>query len=86
MKDKIIELNNNENYYVIEEVDYKNNKYIMCSKFDNKIEKIDTKNVCICEVELIDDKIAVKDIEDEEETIIVTKMLIDKLQSNKNND
>ena len=80
MKDKIIELNNNKNYYVVEEIEYNNKKYILCSKTDIKDEKIDTKNLCVCELDLIDDKIAVKDIENEEEAIIISKMLVDKLQ------
>lgn len=81
MKNKVIELNGQENYYVIEELEYNNKKYIMCSKTKEAMDQIDTKNVYVCEVDLMNDNIVVKDIENQEEAFHITKMLIDKVQS-----
>ncbi len=66
MKDRIIKLDDNKTYYVLEKITLDNKIYIMMTEYNMKDDVLDTENFIIKEVEKQDDKLALKEIENQE--------------------
>lgn len=66
MKDRIIKLDDNKTYYVLEKITLDNKIYIMMIEYNMKDDVLDTENFIIKEVEKQDDKLALKEIENQE--------------------
>ena len=66
MKDRIIKLDDNKTYYVLEKITLDNKIYIMMTEYNMKDDILDTENFIIKEVEKQDDKLALKEIENQE--------------------
>lgn len=65
MKDRIIKLDDDKTYYVLEKVTLDNKMYIMMTEYNMQDDVLDTENFIIKEVEKQDDKLALKEIESE---------------------
>lgn len=65
MKDRIIKLDDDKTYYVLEKITLDNKIYIMMTEYNMKDDVLDTENFIIKEVEKQDDKLALKEIENE---------------------
>lgn len=63
MKDRIIKLDDDKTYYVLEKITLDNKIYIMMTEYNMKDDVLDTENFIIKEVEKQDDKLALKEIE-----------------------
>lgn len=66
MKDRIIKLDDDKTYYVLEKITLDNKIYIMMTEYNMKDDVLDTENFIIKEVEKQDDKLALKEIENQE--------------------
>lgn len=66
MKDRIIKLDDNKTYYVLEKITLDNKIYIMMTEYNMKDDVLDTENFIIKEVEKQDNKLALKEIENQE--------------------
>lgn len=66
MKDRIIKLDDNKTYYVLEKITLDNKIYIMMTEYNMKDDILDIENFIIKEVEKQDDKLALKEIENQE--------------------
>lgn len=80
IKDKIIELTNGINYYILEELSYNNKKYILAAECDLDKDYVDESKYIVMEIKVNGTDLITSDIEDETTSKIVTKMLIDKVR------
>lgn len=85
MKDKIIELKNGINYYVLEELVYNNKKYIFGAECDLEKDTIKENDFIVMEVTLKDNELVLDDITDDNIAQIVTNMFMDKFRNSKVN-
>ena len=82
IKDNIIELNNGINYYVLEEISYNNKKYILAAECELEKDELKEDNYIVAEIKVEGTDLVTTDIEDEELSQIITKMLIEKVRKN----
>lgn len=83
MKDKVIEIGNQDNIYVIEELDYQNKKYILGAKCDLEKDEVEKDELVLMEVSFKDGELVVKDIDDEM-AVTVTELIQQKMRANIN--
>ena len=81
MKDKVIEIGNQDNIYVIEELDYQNNKYILGAKCDLEKDEVQKDELVLMEVSFKDGELVVKDVDDEM-AVTVTELIQQKMRAN----
>lgn len=75
MKDNVITLNETTKCYVVDEITYKNKKYIFCFQLDENDEMIEN-STFVFEVTVNNDKLITKPIEDFEIASVVNNMFI----------
>lgn len=83
MKDKVIEIGNQDNIYVVEELDYQNKKYILGAKCDLEKDEVQKDELVLMEVLFKDGELVVKDVDDEM-TVTVTELIQQKMRANIN--
>ncbi len=83
MKDKVIEIGNQDNIYVIEELDYQNKKYILGAKCDLEKDEVQKDELVLMEVSFKDGELVVKDVDDEM-AVTVTELIQQKMRANIN--
>lgn len=81
MKDKIIELNDGQNYYVLDEINHNGNRYICATLCDMKNETVKEDELVVCEVKVANNQLTVNDVDETVEKEIVNIFL----QNMKNN-
>lgn len=81
MKDMIVKLNNNINYYVIETIDFDKKKYAFCVECDKEKEEI-LNNYIIVEVKLKNDDLVFDNIENLDLLNNIQEMFFQKLEDN----
>ena len=81
MKDKVISTKDNLRMYVLDELEYKNKKYIMCIGVDENDEIIDT-NPHIYEVSVEENNLVTSDVTDFEIASVVNNMFLARTQNN----
>lgn len=82
IKDKIIELNNGVNYYILDEISYNNKKYILAAECELEKDELKEENYIVAEIKVEGTDLVTADIEDEELAKTITKMLIEKVRKN----
>ena len=80
IKDKIIELENGSNYYILEDINYNQKKYVLAALCDLENDEIDEDNYIILEVNVNNNDLFTSHIIDEKTIETVTKLLIDKVK------
>lgn len=83
MKDKVIEIGNQDNIYVVEELDYQNKKYILGAKCDLEKDEVEKDELVLMEVSFKDGELVVKDVDDEM-AVTVTELIQQKMRANIN--
>lgn len=83
MKDKVIEIGNQDNIYVVEELDYQNKKYILGAKCDLEKDEVQKDELVLMEVSFKDGELVVKDVDDEM-AVTVTELIQQKMRANIN--
>ena len=83
MKDKVIEIGNQDNIYVIEELDYQNKKYILGAKCDLEKDEVEKDELVLMEVSFKDGELVLKDVDDEI-AVTVTELIQQKMRANIN--
>lgn len=81
VKDKIIELENGINYYVIEEIDHNDKKYVLAAMCDLEKEEVNEEDYIVMEIRIEDDALVTKNIHDDNIARIVTEKLIEKVRA-----
>lgn len=80
IRDKIIELENGINYYILEEITYNNKKYALAVECDLEKEEINENKYIVMELKLENNNLITADIEDDKEAKIISKMLLEKVR------
>lgn len=75
MKDDVITLNGNVKCYVLDELNYKEKRYIFCVQIDENDEMIEN-STSVFEVLIKDDKLITKAVEDFEVASVVNNLFI----------
>ena len=83
IKDKIIKMENGLNYYVLEEVEYNNKKYVISVECDLDKDDIKEDDYLIMEVALSGNDIVIKNVNSEKVAKIVSSILLEKIQKDK---
>lgn len=81
IKDKMIELENGVNYYILEELTYNNKKYALAVECDLEKEEMNDDKYIVMEIKLDNNNLTTAYIEDDKEAAIISKMLLDKARS-----
>ncbi len=85
MKGKVIQTDDKQSFYVIDELAYNNKKYIFCTECD-PINKTLSTNLSVKECYLDqDDNVRVKTIEDLNEETSIAGIFLQRYQQSKNN-
>ena len=82
IKDKIIELTNGVNYYILDEISYNNRKFILAAECDLEKDKLKEENYIVAEVKIEDTDLVASTNEDEVLAQNITRMLIEKVRKN----
>lgn len=80
IKDKLITMENGQSYYVIEEVEYNNKKYVLSLECDLDKDTVNEDDYLVMELELTEDDFIIRNIQDDETAKVVANMLLIKLQ------
>lgn len=81
IKDKMIELENGVNYYILEELTYNNKKYALAVECDLEKEEMNDDKYIVMEIKLDNNNLTTAYIEDDKEAAIISKMLLDKARN-----
>ena len=82
MKDKMIKLNNGNAYYILESIQSNNGYYVLGASCNMENDNIDTDNLLVCEVTLINNEVSTKEITDKNLVKNITARLIQKYRRN----
>lgn len=80
IKDRIIELENGVNYYIIDDITYMQNKYILAAECNLENDTVKDEKYIVMEVKIKNNDLYIVNIEDDEISKIVTKLLIEKVR------
>ena len=78
MKDKMIKLNNGNAYYILESIQSNSGYYVLGASCNMENDNIDTDNLLVCEVTLINNEVSTKEITDKNLVKNITARLIQK--------
>ena len=79
MKGKVITVNPMGDFYVIEEIDYQDKKYVLCQNIEEKNISNTEIELALFEVKIKDEDLILDNVEDETAKI-VTSMIMNKIQ------
>ena len=82
IKDKIIQMDNGKSYYVLEDVEYNEKKYILSVECDLDKDEVNEEDYFVMELDMAGDELAVKHIEDDKIAKMVIELLMDKIRKN----
>ena len=82
MKDKMIKLNNGNAYYILESIQSSSGYYVLGASCNMENDNIDTDNLLVCEVTLINNEVSTKEITDKNLVKNITARLIQKYRRN----
>lgn len=81
MKGKVITVNEMGDFYIIEELDYQEKKYVLCHSLDEELKNEKEVELSLFEVTIKDNDLVLDNVEDETAQI-VTSMMMEKIQNN----
>ena len=82
MKDKMIKLNNGNAYYILESIQSNSGYYVLGASCNMENDNIDTDNLLVCEVTLINNEVSTKEITDKNLVKNITARLSQKYRRN----
>ena len=82
VKDKVLQIENGNNYYVLETVDYNGKKYALSLECDLNSDTVNENDYFVMELDMVDGELAIKHIEDDKIADIVIQMLLEKVGKN----
>lgn len=82
LKDRVIYLNNNNSYYILEEIEYDYKKYVFAAKCDLEKETINEDEYVVKEIKLVNNELVTENILDDNLALCVTNLLLEKIRNN----
>ena len=80
VKDKIIKMDNGKEYYVLDDIEYNNKKYILSLECDLEKDTVNVDDYLVMELEMANGELAVKRVLDDDVAKIVSAMLLNNHQ------
>lgn len=80
IKDKIIKTNQ-INYYILEEIEYDNKKYVMAAECDLETDSFNEEKYIIMEIKIENNELITANIEDMDLASTVANLLIEKIKN-----
>ena len=81
IKDRIIELENGINYYILEDISYMQKKYVLAAECDLEHDSVKEDRYLVMEVKINNNDLYIVNIEDDETSKMVTKLLLEKIRN-----
>lgn len=81
MKDKIIKLQTGEEYYILEEINYEDKKYILGTKCNLEKDEINEEELTLLNVSIKDNELVINNVKDQQLAEIVTEKILDKIKN-----
>lgn len=81
VKDKVIQMDNGKDYYVLEEVEYNNKKYILTLECNLEQDTINEEDYLVMQLDIKNEDLHIKKITDNNIATIVTTMLLNKIKN-----
>ena len=81
LKNKIVVLNDKKEYYVLDELDHHDKKYLFLSLYHANDESIDENQFFVVELELENANLTFHDIEDQNEAERISAMFLEKMKN-----
>lgn len=81
VKDKVIQMEDGKNYYVLEEVEYLNRKFLLSLECDLDKDTINEEDYLVMELVLENNDLVIKRVLDENITKTVVVMLLQKIRN-----
>ena len=79
IKDRIIELENGSNYYILDDITYMQKKYVLAAECDLENDSVNEDKYIVMEIKINNNDLFIVNIEDDNIARIDTKLLIFKL-------
>lgn len=80
IKDRIIELENGTNYYILDDIAYMQKKYVLAAECDLENDSVNEDKYIVMELKINNNELFIVNIEDDNLANIVTKLLIEKVK------
>lgn len=80
IKDKIIQMDDNRNYYVLEDTEYKGKKYILALECNLDNDIINEDDYFVMELDVTGEDLYIKHVEDDEIAKMVIELLLDEVR------
>lgn len=80
IKDRIIELENGTNYYILDDITYMEKKYVLAAECDLEKDLVKEDKYIVMELKINNNDLYIVNIEDNNLANIVTKLLIEKIK------
>ena len=81
LKNKIITLNDKQEYYVLDELENNNKKYLFLSLYHQNDESIDEDKFLVIELKLENSNLTFHNIENQEEAERISAMFLEKMKN-----
>ncbi len=81
LKNKIVTLNDQKEYYVLEELDDNNKKYLFLSMYHSDDESINEDQFLVVELKLENDHLTFHNIEEQNEAERISAMFLEKMKN-----
>ena len=82
MKDKVIKLHNDKDYYILEELEYFGHLYALAAECDLEKDRINENELFLMEVRIENDRLIAEEVPDEDRAREVIKEFQKKMQEN----
>lgn len=80
IKDRIIELENGTNYYIIDDITYNQKKYVLAAECDLEKDTVTEDRYIVMELKINNNDLFIINIENDDTSKIVTKLLLEKVR------
>lgn len=81
MKDKIINIGSGEQYYILEELNYEDQKYILGAQCDIEKDQINEEKLLLFNVSIKDNDLVINNVNDQNLAEIVTEKILEKIRN-----
>lgn len=82
IKDKIIQMDNGKSYYILDDVEYNGSKYVISLECDLEKDKVNENDYFVMKIDMDNNDLSVKIIDDDSIAKVVVAMLLNKLKNN----
>lgn len=83
MKETIITLNDQQEYYVLEEINQYQEKYLFLAKYHKETQEIENNNFIIGKLKMENNNLIIDNIQNQKEAELITHLFLNKMNQKK---